>query len=235
VPRGDRHRRFVVGIQARELVEDLLGDEDRLEARLGRGVLDLDEGEAVAVGGRHLETAVLRLQERALQLEPDLLGGDGEADLLDHPAERAELQGEGRAAGGLRTGREVGGRQTVEADPELWRLAVDLDVVVLEDAQADLGSRRKVANDVEEFPRRYGDGSARLEREGLYLGDEGRIEIGRRERERCVAGLEEDVREDLMRRPPLHHTLHQAHLSGQGGCRKCQLHIPSNDLLNSST
>ena len=32
----------------------------------------------------------------------------------------------------------------------------------------------------------------------------------------AVAGLEKDVRKDLVGRSPFHHTLHQAHLSGQG-------------------
>src|SRR5512140_1145893 len=72
----DRHRFVVSGVELAELVENLLADENRLEAGLGLGALHLDEREAVAVGGDHLDTGSLDAQERALELKAHLLRRD---------------------------------------------------------------------------------------------------------------------------------------------------------------
>ena len=175
--------RVVGRVELAELVEDLLRDENGLEPRLGLRPFDLDEREPVAVRRDHLDDAVLRLEERALQLQAHLLGRDREADLVDHPAQRAERQRQRRPAGRLGPRRVVARRQPVQPDAQLRFLALERDVVVLEHLELQLGVRRQLAHDVVQPPRGRRDRPGALLGGRRDLGQERRVEIRRRQRE----------------------------------------------------
>ena len=200
--------------------------------RVGLRAFDLDEGEPVPVRRDHLDDAVLGFQEGALQLETHLLGRDGEPHLVHHAPERAERQRQRRTAGRLGPRRVVACRQTVQPDAQFRLLALEGDMIVLENLELELRVGGKLADDVVQPARGRRHGAGRLLRGRRNLGHQGRVEIRRRQGECAVSRLQEHVREDLVRGSLLHDALDQAEFASENRGRNCQLHDDSLTNLN---
>jgi hypothetical protein len=141
-----------------------------------------------------LELLALVLEERAHELEPGLLRRDGVQDLTGQSF--PEIQRKRRPSWPRPSvPSEVLGR--LRDEPEARALAGHPEVVVVHQLQRDV-RLRQVADQVEELPRRnrHAPGSRNLR---LGLGQQSQVEIGRREAQVPVGGLEEDVREDRNR------------------------------------
>ena len=101
--------------EPQQLLQRLARHQDLVVRRLDRQ-RRVDQRQAVAVGGHDLDPLALELEQRAGELEARLLARHREEHLAYQAAELSERNGEGRLALYLRQAREIGRRQTVDAE-----------------------------------------------------------------------------------------------------------------------
>ena len=222
----------LVAVEAHQLLQRLARNQHALLRGMHGHLLavltaggSLDEGQPVAVGGHHLEpvraaAALLGLEQRAVELEARLLGGDGEDHLGDHAAQHREADLDGGIPIHLGQGRKVVGLEP--ADAEAAAPGLDDDARGLVDRELDLRFAER-AHDLVKLLRLHRDGAVAADVAGAP-GRERDVEVGRGERELAVARVEQQMGEDRDGRPPLHDALQEGELGEQGVALEADFH-----------
>ena len=186
----------VVAQRALEFADDL-GGQDDVALRLFRQVVDsmLREGQAAAIRRDHGDLTILEAHENALQRLARVVLGGGIGRLAEHLAQRHLRQHvfEGILVG--RKSREIHNRQA--ADLEEGRAGGDVRMVAV--VHVDFHRTfRGLGNGVDEQFHRQGRRPFGLDF-APDNGENGNVEVGRRQRQLLVLRFELDILDDLHR------------------------------------
>ena len=183
-----------------QLVEGACRDDD---ARLRDGVEDRDglDRDPVVVGGGERQLVALEPRQDAGQDRSRLVAGGREGGLRERPAQDVLGDPGRRPLAGGADGRELVGVDALDVGLEPSALQVE-DVARLEREVDPLAARQRVDEVGQELgrDRRRAVG---LDLAGHPVGDPD-LEVGRRQLEAGVLGLEQDVGEDRQRAPVGH-------------------------------
>jgi len=196
-----------VGIveQLLQLLQGLARNQHALFATdAGQGLVDLfDKGQAVTVGGDHGQRLGLQNQQRAVERIARLFARDGEDGVADQCLERVDRNG------GRGDRREIRHLRIVGAghadDLGVRAATANLHPVVVEqlDREVAIGQQLDV---VIELACRDGAGTGRLDLD-RRAGPDRLVQIGGRDRQQVVIGLDEKVRQNRDGGLALNHAL----------------------------